>query len=376
MSGIDRIFWRAVTKADFFNVERGPHTGPASGGGQLYFSISFGDHLDHGDLGDFLGVEPPDAVRTTRPAQTINVAAIDDPGVLGMLEFRARYRPPQTGDRYYIARQNRRRDSSERHPAWMPERGFPEAPDDVYGPDDPAIPDLSRLKIYILRDVDGGYHAGFANSSARPPGLPAAVDELFRLNELGAPNALIHLDPALITVEAWRDALRGAGERSPEGVPSSPEIEDASDAIARAAGARPRGQRFRQSAEERRAIEAHSMAVATSELKAQGWNVEDVSTSRSYDLHCTRGTERLHVEVKGTTGDGTAVLLTPNEVVLARDRYPATALFIVSEIDLSVGPDDSTLASGGKLEILTPWDPDAAGELRPLGFHYVLGDQG
>jgi hypothetical protein len=33
-----------------------------------------------------------------------------------------------------------------------------------------------------------------------------------------------------------------------------------------------------------------------------------------YDLHCTRGKEEIHVEVKGTRGDGRSVLLTAAEL--------------------------------------------------------------
>ena len=51
MADITHAFWRAVTNADFFNVERDQASGPTSGGGQLYFSISFGGDLDHADSG-------------------------------------------------------------------------------------------------------------------------------------------------------------------------------------------------------------------------------------------------------------------------------------------------------------------------------------
>jgi hypothetical protein len=43
------------------------------------------------------------------------------------------------------------------------------------------------------------------------------------------------------------------------------------------------------------------MAVATAYLEGAGWSVENVSTTRSYDLHARRGGEILRVEVKGTT---------------------------------------------------------------------------
>ena len=179
MPHVVEIFWRAVTKADFFNVERGTEAGPTSGGGQLYFSISFGSHMDHATLGAFLGVDPPELIATTRPSALIDAAVLDEPDVVAPLEFRARYRPPQPDDRYYIARQNRRRPNGERHPAWMPESGFPAAPAYITGPDDPAVPDLSLLKICVARDDEAGYHATFVNWTARPAALPVSVDVLF-----------------------------------------------------------------------------------------------------------------------------------------------------------------------------------------------------
>lgn len=375
MPHVVQICWRAVTKADFFNVERGPDAGPTSGGGQLYFSISFGNHLDHAALGAFLGVEPPDAIASTRPSASIDAAVLDEPDVVAPLEFRARYRPPQQDDRYYIARQNRRRPNGERHPAWMPERGFPAAPADISGPDDPAVPDLSLLKICVLLDDAGTYHATFVNRSVRPSALPAAVDVLFRANTDCPPNGLIVLAVGTSDINDWRAAVRDSGVTSREGLPTAPELEDAVDAVARRAGGRTSGQGFRESFKERRAIELHAMALATDQLELDGWTVEDVSTTRSYDIHCRRNSETLRVEVKGTTGDGSAVLLTPNEVEVARDNHPETALLIVSGIILEANGDD-IVPTGGELALLSPWDPDAAGELLPLGFRYVLNQAG
>lgn len=375
MARVLQVFWRAVTKADFFNVERGPGRGPATGGGQLYFSISFGEHLDHEEFGAFLGVEPPREIAISRPSRTIDAHVLDDPALVAPIPFRARYRPPKRDDRYYIARQNRRRPTGQRHPAWLPERGFPQAPADIDGHDDPAVPDLSLLKIYVLRTSDGAYHAAFSDRAGRPRGLPSAVDVLFRPNEDCPPNGLIVLGDDAVDLERWRAAVAGAGSRSRDGLASAPEIEDAAEAVARAAGARGSGQGFRESAEERRAIEIRAMSVARGHLEADGWDVDDVSTTRSYDLHCRRGADVLIVEVKGTTSDGSAVLLTPNEVALARERHPDTALLILAGITLAVDRSGTIIAEGGDLEVLSPWDPDAAGRLVAIGFRYIRDER-
>jgi hypothetical protein len=78
------------------------------------------------------------------------------------------------------------------------------------------------------------------------------------------------------------------------------------------------------------------MARAVSYFAALGATVEDVSRTECYDLRCfdSDGVE-FHVEVKGTTGLGEAILLTRNEVVHAEKMHPRVALFVVSQIELS-----------------------------------------
>ncbi|MEG4281385.1 DUF3883 domain-containing protein [Microcoleus sp. MON1_C1] len=95
---------------------------------------------------------------------------------------------------------------------------------------------------------------------------------------------------------------------------TNPEIDEAIDARASITG-KPRkslGQGFRSTPEVRRAIEMRAMNLATEHFQDQGWVVEDVSQQESYDLRCTRQEERIYVEVKGTTSEGSTILLTPN----------------------------------------------------------------
>lgn len=364
MPDLDAIFWRRVTVADFASIEHGPRHDPDGGGGQGYFSISFAEHLDHEEFGRFLGVDPPSRILTERPDVDVDAGVLGDPRAAATLRFRRRYRLPQPGDRYRIATQNRQKPTHERHPAWTARRGFPAAPDDVTGSDDPRIPDLSQLKILVARDVEGAHHAGFVNSGTRPPGLPASLAPLFVPNADSPPNGLIWLSPGALSAEDLAAALHGP--------PTSPEIEDALDATARAAGGRPRRQGYRQSAEERRAIELYAMAQAVEHLTALGWTrIEDVSADHPYDLRCRRADARLEVEVKGTTGDGGAVLLTPNEVVSARRSHPRAALLIVSDVVLGHDAQGGHVASGGRVTLLDPWDVDADGTLEPTGYRYV-----
>ena len=375
---VNEIFWRQVTNADFFNIERARGQGPSTGGGQLWVSISFGAHLDHAAFGAFLGIEPPEAVTSTRPRRTIQVHALHAPDAVGPLEFGAHYRPGSQGDdRYYIARQNRRRPRGERHPAWMPDSGFPHAPEEIDDKDHPSIPDLSQLKILVLRAEDGSYHASFVNTRKRPSGLPDAVDVLFRPNPTCPPDGLIQLEADAVSLEQWRTSLDSTRVWSRDGLVSAPEIEDAIDATSQAAGGRvsgqgrTAGQGFRQSWPERAAIERRAMDVATSHFEELDWKVRDVSANHSYDLRCTKRRDVLHVEVKGTTGDGSAVLLTPNEVTAAGEHHPNTALVVVSEVVLDL-TGEVPQATGGTIRVIQPWHPDSAGDLHPIGFRYLL----
>jgi hypothetical protein len=360
------IFWRAVTGADFFTIERGPGAGPSGGGGQKYFSISFSG-LTYAELGRFLDVEPPRLIGTTRPTVTLgDVGMLTDPDVRAPLTFRPRYQPPQPDDRYYISRQNRQ--TQQRHPAWTAATGFPQAPDDVAGREDPRMPDLTHLKIFVARLETGEYRAGFVNRGQRPAGLPPSLAPLYAPFRRSRSAGVIALAAGELAVEQLAAAAECSG--TPEEYTAvSPEVVDALELTRVAAGKRTSGQGRRADATERRAIELRAMEVAVEFLRGVGWSVDDVSLYRPYDLHCRRGDEDLRVEVKGTTADGRVVLLTPGEVRHAREHHAAVALVVVSKIGLSTPGGGTPTATGGELELVHPWDVDA-GELRPTGYEY------
>ena len=154
-------------------------------------------------------------------------------------------------------------------------------------------------------------------------------------------------------------------------VPTSP-AEQAEEAMKDAAGKvarRGRGQGFQLDQEVKVAVEALAMNMAT-ELYSKTWDVEDVHGTESYDLICRRGDKVKHVEVKGTTTDGAEVILTPNEVIHARE-HPCTALFVVSNITVERAEDGTVIATGGKHHLYDPWRLDD-GTLTPLGFRYQV----
>ncbi|MEU1454092.1 MrcB family domain-containing protein [Streptomyces avermitilis] len=144
-------------------------------------------------------------------------------------------------------------------------------------------------------------------------------------------------DPAPEVLEAEQSAARTAGRRTPKGT-------------------RPRrsGQGFLLTAGERRAIELHSVRMATEYFKAQGWSVKDVGARESFDLLLSRGDERCHAEVKGTTSAGTDVILTRAEVEKQREYHPNNALVVIHSIQLDRTGDEPA-TSGGVLHCTSPW---------------------
>lgn len=125
---------------------------------------------------------------------------------------------------------------------------------------------------------------------------------------------------------------------------------------------------FRPNAAQRRAIEMRAMHLATQHYQAGGWTVEDVSRTAPYDLKAVRQQEELHVEVKGTTSDGTEVLLTRGEVEHHRTSAPTSALAVVSSITVSGTPQAPT-AVGGELRLYDPWTINQD-DLVAVGFQY------
>ena len=132
------------------------------------------------------------------------------------------------------------------------------------------------------------------------------------------------------------------------------------------------GQGFLVSQAVRNAVEKYAVTLAIRHYREKGWEVEDVGASKSYDLRCTRGTDELHVEVKGTTGLGETVILTRNEVLHALEWHPNVDLFVVTEIRVEGRESDHPVACGGVAQVCPNWRPvDEA--LTPMGYEYATG---
>ncbi|MFI7038402.1 MrcB family domain-containing protein [Microbispora rosea] len=171
------------------------------------------------------------------------------------------------------------------------------------------------------------------------------------------PDSKILAQDLIFMVELLSDVYEA--EASSPYVPGNraPEVLEALEAAAMTAGRRGgrlKRQGFRLSAEERRAIELYSVRMATDYFEAQGWSVTDVGERESYDLLMTKGAERLHAEVKGTTSTGGEVVLTRAEVETQRSLSPHNALVVVHSIVLDRSTTPPTV-SGGTLRCASPW---------------------
>ncbi|HUI14057.1 MAG TPA: DUF3578 domain-containing protein [Xanthobacteraceae bacterium] len=130
-------------------------------------------------------------------------------------------------------------------------------------------------------------------------------------------------------------------------------------------------QGFGLSTVERQAVEMHAMRLAKAHLQSLQWRVRDVSSTRPYDFECTRGSEEMIVEVKGTTSIGEKIVMTRNEVAAHRSHHPHNALIIVHSIDLQRLLPENPKADGGILLMLSPWEI-VESQLRPLAFEYTF----
>ena len=187
---IESILWRKITPGDFFNIERGEGVGPSGGGGQTYIDIPLGGNLTVQEFGRFVFGSPLSEDDQHWEQYEIEVATISAPSLRAPLII-----TPRRGQnrRYRIANQNRQATSNQRHPAWTAERGFPTAPDDVTGRDDPRLPDISYLKIFLARTLSGEYLGGYANARM----MRAYGPKDFGLGVLFIPNAVAKADGIL-----------------------------------------------------------------------------------------------------------------------------------------------------------------------------------
>jgi hypothetical protein len=108
---------------------------------------------------------------------------------------------------------------------------------------------------------------------------------------------------------------------------------------------------------ERVAVELRAMDVTRLALIAEGYiNIQDVSATKPFDYTAEKNGTTWLIEVKGTTSIAMdSFFLTANELNIHRSSEDKTILALVSDIELDT-LDGSVRASGGKLELMAPWN--------------------
>ncbi len=227
--------------------------------------------------------------------------------------------------------------------------------------------DIKRL------DIAGGLSSNVYASARGASGgfskLLAAVDVIERL--IGSEPAFY---PTLRTLRlpgvgrtyAVPDENGSIRLRNP-----SPEVEDALAAVMEVANPRRKFAK-RLSAAENKAIEERAVQVTREHFEHQlGYSTKDVGATESYDVHATRGSEVIKVEVKGTTTSGASVVLTRNELGLHQKAHPNNALAVVRNIVLDRSGSEP-VATGGELVLLMPWQIDQR-DLSAIAYDYRTG---
>ena len=219
---------------------------------------------------------------------------------------------------------------------------------------------FSRLLPMDLR-TDKGVAVGFATGSI--------IHKLYDRTDLPSSGSLLRdLMYVLKFYQSMCDSGMAGVLLDTVAGGEAPLAEKVITSIARPTG---RGQGFSSDPRIRRIIEEHAMQTGVDYFTSRGWEVTDVHQRNPYDLFCTRGWRRLMVEVKGTTSDGTTVLLTPNEVDHARNHPDEAALFVCSNIDVVLTQRGRLSTLGGRVLLLHPWEPHPS-LLTPLGYSFSV----
>ena len=137
---------------------------------------------------------------------------------------------------------------------------------------------------------------------------------------------------------------------------------------------RGRGQGFSTDSRYRIAVEKYAVGKAIKYFEDLNWVVDpSPQATKPYDLLCTRGAEKICVEVKGSTQQGGEVTITRNEAEFAFANPKKSVLFLVAEIDVRPGEDQEPHISGGRALIAQPWDLKND-QLKVINYRCTLDD--
>lgn len=199
---VDSVWFKRVTNADFFNIEKTPGT-TQGGGGMTYFDIP---KTARDALFRFLGRDLPPPEGPFPPILLPDVRAIGAPDQAAPLSMS---KNRDNDPRYRIENQNRHMPGSQRHPAWAPELGFPQATSPVTDAAS-AEPFLTGgLRILLVRTADGALHAGFVEGVDPPPDWPPGLAAVFTSSDpgghiaVGTPTGFDIDDIVRRVLDAW-----------------------------------------------------------------------------------------------------------------------------------------------------------------------------
>lgn len=147
---------------------------------------------------------------------------------------------------------------------------------------------------------------------------------------------------------------------------SSREDEIQEDVIT--AGYSSNGQGFQSNVKVRLMVESYAMRLAKKHYASHGYEIDDVSAKRPYDLLIKKNGESRFIEVKGTQTAGETIVLTKNEVDLSRTEGERMSLFIVHSIVMN---KKSIKKGSGIINIIDPWRLEDD-KLMPISYIYKL----
>nr|WP_264002285.1 DUF3883 domain-containing protein [Mycolicibacterium sediminis] len=104
----------------------------------------------------------------------------------------------------------------------------------------------------------------------------------------------------------------------------SSEVQDRLDAVGEISRPRRVHPSRRRTAAENKAIEKQAVHLVCRYFAAQHYVTTDVGATESYDVRAVRAGQVIKIEVKGTTSDGSEIILTYNEVELHEPETQAT----------------------------------------------------
>jgi hypothetical protein len=211
--------------------------------------------------------------------------------------------------------------------------------------------------------------------------LDNRVSELGTLYELGNVVAVEYpindvppdeqLEADLLVGASFLGRIYGLGDEGLYVPGNSPEVADSIAALDAISRPRKRRRRPRLTYAENKAIEQRAVEVTRAHFDGLHYETTDVGSTESYDIKATKNDQTIKIEVKGTTSDGSDVVLTFNEVELHEDEHPNNAFAIVRHILLDRNGDQPT-ATGGELVLEMPWELDRD-RLQPIAYRYRTG---